>query len=95
MHVGVMYGNLSLWKLSSGGGWYLPFGGGGTNDSACVSMHALGGSGGMLPRKNFIIRCSEIASEAILLLKFTLGLDAAHHVQGLLSYQCMCSSDGV
>ena len=43
--------------------------GGGTNDGACVSTHALRGSGGMLP-------CSEIAFEAIFVLKFIFGLDA-------------------
>ena len=47
---------------------------GGTDDGACVSMHALGESGGMLPQK---IRCSEIASEAIFVLKFIFGLNAA------------------
>ena len=47
---------------------------GGTDDGACVSMHALGGSGGMLPQKFFKIRCSEIASEAY--HKFIFGLDA-------------------
>ena len=44
------------------------------NAGAYVSMHILGGSGGMLPRK---IRCSEIVSEAIFVLKFIFGLDAA------------------
>ena len=38
---------------------------GGTNDGACS------------PRKIFKIRCSEIASEAIFVLKFIFGLDAA------------------
>ena len=52
----------------------LTIGGGGTDDGACVSTHELGGSGGMLPQK---IRCSEIASEAIFVLKFIFGLDAA------------------
>ena len=47
---------------------------GGTDDGACVSTHALGESGGMLPQK---IRCSEIASEAIFVLKYIFGLDAA------------------
>ena len=33
----------------------------------CMHKHArLGGSGGMLPHENFRMRCSEIASEAIL-----------------------------
>ena len=31
----------------------------------------------MVPRKIFKIRCSEIASEAIFVLKFIFGLDAA------------------
>ena len=48
----------------------------GTDDGVCVSTHALGESGGMLPQKSFKIRCSEIASEAIFLLKFIFGLDA-------------------
>ena len=38
---------------------------GGTDDGVCVSTHALGGSGDMLPRKIFKTRCCEIASEAI------------------------------
>ena len=46
----------------------------GTDDGACVSTHALGA--GSL-RKFFKIRCSEIASEAIFVLKFIFGLDAA------------------
>ena len=51
---------------------------GGTNDGACASTHALGRCGGMLPQKIFFkIRCSEIASEAIFVLKFIFGLDAA------------------
>ena len=41
-----------------------------------------GGSGGMLPPKNFKIRCSEIASETIFVLQFILGLDAAR-IRGL------------
>ena len=52
----------------------------GTNDGVCISMHALGGCGGMLPQKNvkmFKIRCCEIASDAIFVLKFIFGLDAA------------------
>ena len=40
----------------------------------CISTHALGGPGGMVPQK---ILCSEIASEAIFVLKFIFGLDAA------------------
>ena len=40
-------------------------------------MHALGGLGACSPRKKFKIRCSEIASEAIFVLKFIFGLDAA------------------
>ena len=35
--------------------------GGGTDDGACVRMHTIGGSGGMLPQIK--IRCSEITSE--------------------------------
>ena len=50
---------------------------GGIDDGTCVSVHALGGCGGMLPQKNFKIRCSEIASEAIFVLKFIFELDAA------------------
>ena len=54
-------------------------------------------------RKSFKIRCPEIASEAIFVLQFILGLDAgpkyffwssARHVQGSLSHHCTCSSDG-
>ena len=48
--------------------------GGGTDDGACVSTHTLGGFGACSPRKS---RCSEIASEAIFVLKFIFGLDAA------------------
>ena len=48
-----------------------------TDDGACVSTHALGGSGGMVPQKIFKTRCSEIASEAIFVLKFMFVLDAA------------------
>ena len=36
----------------------------------CASTHMLGGSGGMLSQKIFKFRCSEIASEAIFVLKF-------------------------
>ena len=92
--------------LNIGGGRYLRLGD--TDDGACVSTHERGGSGGMLPRKIFKIRCSEIASEAIFVLKFIFGLDAARiparpecfwsaarHVQGSLSHHCTCSSDGV
>ena len=53
------------------------YGWGGTGDGACVSMHALGGLEACSPRKIFKIRCSEIASEAIFVLKFIFGLDAA------------------
>ena len=42
--------------------------GGDTDDGACVSTHILGWSGGMLPRKIFTIRCSDITSEAIVVL---------------------------
>ena len=49
---------------------------GGTDDGVRISTHAVGGSGGMLPQKNFKIRCSEIASGAIFVLKFIFGLDA-------------------
>ena len=48
-----------------------------TNGGACVSTHTLGGSGACSPRKNVKIWCSEIASEAIFVLKFIFGLDAA------------------
>ena len=58
--------------LNIGGGRYLRLGD--TDDGACVSMHELRGSGDMLPRK---IWCSEIASEAIFVLKFIFGLNAA------------------
>ena len=50
---------------------------GGTDDGACVSMHALGGLGACSPRNIFKIRCSEIASEAIFVLKFIFVLNAA------------------
>ena len=60
--------------LNIGGRRYLRLGD--TNDGACVSTHELGRSGGMLPRKIYKIRCSEIASEAIFVLKFIFGLDA-------------------
>ena len=43
--------------------------GGSTNDGACISTCPLGGSGGVLPQKFFKTRCSEIASEAIFVLK--------------------------
>ena len=44
----------------------VEIGGGGTDESACVSTHTVGGSRGMLLQKNFLrIRCSEIASDAI------------------------------
>ena len=46
---------------------------GGTDDGACVST----GLGACSPRKIFKIRCCEIASEAIFVLKFIFGLDAA------------------
>ena len=49
----------------------------GTNDGVCISMHALGGVGACSPRKMFKIRCCEIASDAIFVLKFIFGLDAA------------------
>ena len=55
-----------------GGGRYLRLGGGGTNDGACVSTRTLGGSGGVLTPstpKFFKTRYSEIASEAIFVLK--------------------------
>ena len=39
-------------------------------DGVCASTHMLGGSGGMLSQKIFKFRCSEIASEAIFVLKF-------------------------
>ena len=49
-----------------------------TDGGACISMHTLGWSGDMLPQKIFFkIRCSEIVSEAIFVLKFIFGLDAA------------------
>ena len=41
--------------------------GGGTDDGACVRMHTIGGSGGMLPQIK--IRCSEITSEIIFVPK--------------------------
>ena len=47
----------------------------GTDVGACT--HVLGASRGMLPQKIFKIRCSEIASEAIFVLKFIFGLNAA------------------
>ena len=47
----------------------------GTDDAACVSTHMLGGSQGMLPPIK--ISCSEIASEAVFVLKFIFGLNAA------------------
>ena len=40
-------------------------------------MHALGGLEACSSKKFFEIRCSEIASEAIFVLKFIFGLDAA------------------
>ena len=43
----------------------------------CISTHTLGGLGHAPPEKFFKIRCSEIASEAIFVLKFIFGLDAA------------------
>ena len=77
-------------RTCRGGGRYLRLGGGAptidntvrpyylcTDGGACVSMHTLGGSWGMLPQKFFKIRCSEIASKAIFVLKFIFGLDAA------------------
>ena len=51
---------------------------GGTDDGACISTQALGGSGACSPRKS---RCSDIASEAIFVLKLIFGLDAAR-IQG-------------
>ena len=58
----------------------------------------------MLPQKFFKIRCSEIASEAIFVLKFIFGLDAARILGPSVfgapltmfkDRHCMCSSDGV
>ena len=53
-----------------------------TDSGACLRTHMLGGGGGgglgaCSPRTFFTIRCSEIASEAIFVLKFIFGLDAA------------------
>ena len=48
-----------------------------TDGGACVSTHTLGGLGACSPRKILKIWCSEIASEAIFVLKFIFGLDAA------------------
>ena len=53
-----------------------------SDDGACVSTHTLGGSGGMPPQK---IRCSEIASEVIFVLKFIFGLDATR-IPGLSAF---------
>ena len=46
----------------------------------------------MLPRKSFKIRCSEIASEAIFILKFIFGLDATR-IPGpsVLEHRSLCS----
>ena len=41
--------------------------------------------GACFPRKIFKIRCSEIASEAIFVLKFIFGLDAAR-IPGLSAF---------
>ena len=58
---------------------YFEVGGEGTDDGACVSTYMLyRGVWGMLPPKFFYqIRCSEIAFEAVFVLKFIFGLDAA------------------
>ena len=54
-----------------------------SDDGACVCTHTLGGCGGMAPQK---IRCSEIASEAIFILKFIFGLDATR-IPGLSAFE--------
>ena len=54
------------WKVDKcirGGGTYLRLGR--QRQWSVCKMHMLGGSGGMLLQKIFIIMCSEIASEAI------------------------------
>ena len=53
---------------------YFEVGGEGTDDGACVSTYMLyRGVWGMLPPKFFYqIRCSEIAFEAVFVLKFIL-----------------------
>ena len=57
---------------------YFEVGGEGTDDGACVSTYMLGGSGACSPPQIFFqIRCSEIAFEAVFVLKFIFGLDAA------------------
>ena len=48
-----------------------------TDGGVCVSTHMLGGLGACFPRKIKKIWYSEIASEAIFVLKFIIGLDAA------------------
>ena len=44
-------------------------GGGNTDDGVYVSMHTLGGLGAWFRGNFFLIRCSEIASEAIFVPK--------------------------
>ena len=56
---------------------------GGVGGHACVSTHVLGKSGCMVPQ--FKIRCSEIASEVIFVLKFIFGLDATR-IPGLSAF---------
>ena len=51
-------------------------GGEGTDDGACVSTYMLGGSGACSPRNFFFqIRCSEIAFEAILVIKLSSDIN--------------------
>ena len=51
---------------------------GGTDDGVCISTHALRGLRGHAPsEKKCKIRCSEIASGTIFVLKFIFGPDAA------------------
>ena len=70
----------------------------GTDDGACVSTCTLRGSGGISPRKISKISCSEIASEAIFVLKSgqflpwtCLALLCDKIIQGSLSHYCTYS----